>query len=382
MKTILIFEPLSGGHRAGYIRWLADAVRKNPPSGHHFVFVVDAAVDIPASTALSFHKISPEPARRLKTAGPAKLRGLLRALFDECVAQYSPDHALILELTRLELSFVLRGAPCPVSAILFVQYPELPRGRKFFFKDWKTALLLRRAPVKNLFLLNGEAGCRYLTGRFGPRARFIPVPDPVPETIAEAGYSLRGEYRVDSGWTVFLFFGAISPRKGTEVLIDALHLLSPEIAAQSAFIFSGESEQNYRKTFEAACSHLRAARPDIKLSIENHFVSDPRMMALFEQSDVVLMPYTRPEYSSGILVLAAKTCTPVIGPDKGLLGRLIQQNGLGRVSAVSPEKLMETITEAVRSLPVVDEKLCEAFVRRSRPEEFARIILDAVCNEC
>ena len=52
MKMILIFEPLSGGHRAGYIRWLADAVRKNPPSGHHFVFVVDAAVDIPASTAL------------------------------------------------------------------------------------------------------------------------------------------------------------------------------------------------------------------------------------------------------------------------------------------------------------------------------------------
>ncbi len=381
MKTILIFEPLSGGHRAGYIHWLADSITDNPPAGCHFVFVTDPGVDIPAAAPLSYHKISPELAGQFKSAGPSKLRGLLRNLFDECVAQYSPDHALILELTRLELSFALRGAPCPVSAILFVQYPELARGLKFFFKDWKTALLLRRAPVKNLFLLNGEESCRYLAGRFGSRSRFIPVPDPVPEITAEADYSLRREYRISDGQTAFLFFGAVSPRKGADVLIEVLHLLPAEAAAKSVFLFCGEPERGYQQAFDQAVARLRAARSDITLNIEDRFVSDQRMMALFEQSDVVLMPYTRPEYSSGILALAAKAHTPVIGPDSGLLGRLIRQNGLGAVCSVQPETVAENIVSATQNLPAVDETRRGAFVQKSRPELFARIILDAVCNE-
>jgi len=381
MKTILIFEPLSGGHRSGYIRWLADSITGNPPVGCHFIFVTDPGVDVPSAAPLSSHKISPELARQLKSSGPARLRGLLRALFDECVAQHSPDHALILELTRLELSFALRGAPCPVSAILFVQYPELARGLKFFFKDWKTALLLRRAPVKNLFLLNGEESCRYLTGRFGARSRFIPVPDPVPEITAEASCSIRREYQIGDGQTAFLFFGAVSPRKGADVLLEALHLLPPEAAAKSVFLFCGEPERGYRQTFAQAVARLRAARSDITLNIEDRFVSDQRMMALFEQSNVVLMPYTRPEYSSGILALAAKARTPVIGPDSGLLGRLIRQNGLGAVCSVQPETVVESIISATRHPPAVDESLRDAFVRKSRPELFARTILTAVCNE-
>ncbi|MEI7851447.1 MAG: glycosyltransferase [Kiritimatiellales bacterium] len=381
MKTILIFEPLSGGHRSGYIRWLTDSITNNSPRGYHFIFVTDPGVDIPSAAPLSYHKISPELARRLKSSGPARLSGLLRDLFDECVAQYSPDHALILELTRLEFSFALRGAPCSVSAILFVQYPELPRGLKFFFKDWKTALLLRRAPIKNLFLLNGEESCRYLTARFGSQSRFIPVPDPAPEIKAEAGFSVRREYRIGDGRTVFLFFGAVSPRKGADVLIEALHLLPPEAAAKSAFLFCGEPERSYKQAFAQDVARLRAARPDITLNIEPRFVSDPRMMALFEQSDVVLMPYTRPEYSSGILALAAKARTPVIGPDSGLLGRLIRQNGLGAVCPVRPETVAESIVNATQRLPAVDESLCSAFVQKSRPELFARTILNAVCNE-
>jgi glycosyltransferase involved in cell wall biosynthesis len=381
MKTILIFEPLSGGHRASYIRCLAEFITDNPPAGCHFIFVTDPGTDIPSVAPLSSHKISPELARRLKSSGPARLSRLLRDLFDECVAQHSPDHALILELTRLEFSFALRGAPCPVSAILFVQYPELPRGLKFFFKDWKTALLLRRAPVKNLFLLNGEESCLYLAGRFGSRSRFIPIPDPAPEITAEAGYSIRREYQIGDGQTVFLFFGAMSPRKGADVLIEALHLLPSEAAARSAFLFCGEPERGYQQVFAQAVARLRAARSDITLNIESRFVSDQRMMALFEQSDVVLMPYTRPEYSSGILALAAQAHTPVIGPDSGLLGRLIRQNGLGKVCSVRPEVLAESIADATQHLPKVDETLCGAFVRKSRPELFARTMLDAVRNE-
>jgi glycosyltransferase involved in cell wall biosynthesis len=379
MKTVLIFEPRAGGHRANYIRWLADAVKENPPAGFHFIFVTDPGIEVPAAAPISSHKISPELAQKLASSGSAwRLRTLLREIFDTCMAEHAPDHALILELTQLELSFALCGTPRPVSAILFVQYPELSRGLKFFLKDWKTSLLLHRSPVKNLFLLNGEESCRWLTTRFGARARFIPLPDSAPEAEPETGFVMRDAYAIAPARRVFLFFGAISPRKGADVLIDALHLLPPEAAAQSAFIFCGQPESGYRQIFEALILRLRAARPDIQLNVEHSFVSDQRMRALFEQSDVVLMPYTRPEYSSGVLALAAKARTPVIGPAGGLLGRLIRQNGLGAVCAIHPEAVAKSIADAVRSLPAVDDVRCSAFVKRSRPKVFASVILDAI----
>jgi glycosyltransferase involved in cell wall biosynthesis len=368
MKTILIFEPLTGGHRAGFIRWLADAIKENPPAGRRFIFF----------TAAEAEKIRPGLAGKLSTAGRWKKQVLLYQLFRQACREYKPDHALILELTRLELALSLYGAPCPVSAILFVQYPELPRGVKFFFKHWKTRLLLRRAPVKNLFLLNGEKSCSWLSTRFGARARFIPVPDPVAGAAADPAFVMRDAYRISSERRVFLFFGAVSPRKGADVLIKALHLLSPDTAAKSAFVFCGRPEADYAARFRQSCSNLRKIRPDIQLNIDDNFVSDECMAALFEQSDVVLMPYTRPEYSSGILALAAKARIPVIGPDTGLLGRLIRQNGLGAVCAVCPEAVAKSIADAALRPPVVDEALRSVFVQKSRPEEFARIILNAL----
>lgn len=378
MKTVLIFEPQTGGHRANYIRWLAAAIEKNPPAGHHFIFVIDASIGLTASARISLHHVPAGLARQMTTAGASRLRRLLRNLFDECLAEHSPDHALILELTRMELSLALSGTRCPVSAILFVQYPEMPRGIRFLLKDLKTALMLRRAPVRNLFLLNGEESCRWLARRFKTRTRFIPVPDPVPQITAESGCQLHTQYRIDSGRTVFLFFGAVSRRKGADVLIQALHLLSPEAAAKSAFLFCGAPEPAFRETFREACAGLSAARPDILLNTEDRFVSDERMMALFEQSDAVLMPYTRPEYSSGILALAAGSRTPVIGPDSGLLGRLIRGNGLGTVCPVRPHELAEAVARAAERLPELDEKKCAAFIQKSRPEIFALTILEAL----
>ncbi|MFA7256170.1 MAG: glycosyltransferase [Kiritimatiellales bacterium] len=367
MKILLIFEPFSGGHRANFIRWLKAAVPEY--SACRFAF-------------FTFENLSGEDAIRLAAAGRWEKQLMLYRLFRAACRKYNPDHVLILELTHLEFPLALFGSPVPVSAILFVQYPELPRGLKFFSKHWKTALLLRRTPVKNLFLLNGEHSCNWLKERFGSFTRFIPVPDPAPDTDPDPEFAMRDSYGIDLSRRIFLFFGAISPRKGADVLINALHLLPPKTAAKSTFLFCGEPEQHYRKTFEKSVARLRAGRPDIKLNIEDRFVSDQRMMALFEQSDVVLMPYIRPEYSSGILALAAKACAPVIGPDSGLLGRLIRQNGLGAVCSVSPEALAKRIAEGVQHLPSVDESKRSEFVKKSCPEQFSQIILNAVCYEC
>ena len=362
VKTVLVFEPQAGGHRANYIRWLTAAAPEHP--GCRLVYFTADQVDA-------------DTAQRLAMAGRWQKQKMLYRLFRQACEEIHPDHALILELTHLELPLALFGSPVPVSAILFVQYPELPRGPKFFSKHWKTRLLLRRTPIRNLFLLNGEKSCRFLTEHFGARARFIPLADPAPEAAAEDGFSLRQHFSIDAGCRIFLFFGAISRRKGADVLLKALEIINRETAAGAAFVFCGAPEPPYREDFQREGSALRTIRPDVQLCTDEQFVSDERMMALFEQSDVVLMPYTRPEYSSGVLTLAAKAGKPVLGPDSGLLGRLITGGGLGAVSPVSPESLARAL-----EMPIcADRSGLAGFYAKNQIQYFSDCILGSLEQE-
>jgi len=360
-QTLLIFEPLSGGHRSNFIRWIADASPEY--SGCRFVFFT--ADDVEESVS-----------ERIASAGWWKKQMLLYRLFREACRKYKPDQVLVLELTQLELPLVLFGSPVPLSAILFVQYPELPRGLKFFSKHWKTRLLLLRAPVKNLFLLNGEKSCRYLSQHFGSQTKFIPIPDPASDILAEEGFSLRAHFNIPAARKCFLFFGAISRRKGADVLLSALQRIAPEVAKQSAFIFCGEPEAPYKNEFQNSVAAVRDLGW-VEIHVENRFVSDERMMALFEQCDGVLMPYTRPEYSSGILALAAKAGKPVLGPIGGLLGRLIEENRLGATTVVNPAALAEALARPI----CADKARQRDFAEQSRSSDFSKIILSAICHE-
>jgi len=367
MKTILIFEPQTGGHRANFIRWLKQAIENISPSNYRFIFV----------TAAEAEMISPGIGRKLDMADRWKKPWILYRLFRKVCKQFAPDHVLVLELTHLELPFALLGSPAPLSAILFVQYPELSSGLKFFFKHWKTRGLLWRAPVKNIFLLNGEKSCRFLTEHFSERARFIPIADPAPEILAEPTFNLRKHFGISGDRKIFLFFGAISRRKGADILLKTLKKITPESAACSAFVFSGAVDVFYRAAFQKACAALRAVRPDVSFHVEDIFVSDERMMALFEQSDGVLMPYTRPEYSSGILALAARVGKPVLGPESGLIGRLITENALGVTTPITPDALADALARPI----FADTSKQRAFLLKSQIDDFATRILKTICNE-
>jgi glycosyltransferase involved in cell wall biosynthesis len=352
-RTVLIFEPLAGGHRESFIRWLREASPEYP--GCRFVFFT--ADDVGETLS-----------KQLAGAGRWKKQRLLYRLFKEACDNCRPDHVLILELTHLELLLAMFGSPIPLSAILFVQYPELPRNLKFFLKHWKTRLLLHRVPVENLFLLNGESSCQFLRKHFRVRARFIPLSDPAPDACAEPEFSFDAE-----GCRICLFFGAVSRRKGADFLLDTLRRISPRAAAENLFVFCGEPEADYRTDFEQAVQSLRSERADINLQVALHSVSDERMTAMFEQADLILMPYTRPEYSSGILALAAKAGTPVLGPPGGLLGRLIRENDLGLAAPLTPNVFEQSVT--------LNRERCRKFVVQNTIEKFTRPILNAVCNE-
>ena len=299
----------------------------------------------------------------------------------EHLSELKPDHVILMDLTWLELPLCFRKPSCTFSGILFVQYPELcsapkpgwRRWVKFWLKDIKTHRFLNNRMVRRVYLLNGEYSCKFLNNRFGV-ACYFPVPDPVPVREADPNTQMCRDFGVEAGRRVFLFFGSMSPRKGVGELVAALGLLSSDAARQAAFVFCGVPEPQYAKHYHASIKQLQRERPDIVLHVEERFVETARMRALFEQADWILMPYNRPEYSSGILAHAAAAQTPVIGPAGGLVGRLVREYGLGM--GVPPDALASAIEKAVTDKHEFNETARQAFVDASSPERFATTLLD------
>lgn len=382
-ERVLIFEPLCGGHRAEFISHFLEYIRKEQPRGRTYVLVAGKGLvdETKLPSGVSLCEIDSSQERALAKASGSLGGFVFWRILKTYLAELKPDRLIIMDLTWLELPLCFHRPPCPFSGILFVQYPELRsvasmgwrRRIRFWVKEFKTRCFLRAAQPQKVFLLNGAFSCNYLNRRF-VGARYLPIPDPVPEITAGPEVQLQREYGIEAGRRIFLFFGSMSARKGVGELVEAIQSLSMEAAQKAAFIFCGLPEPGYAQRYHELIENLVGERPDVCLHRDERFVSSTRMRALFEQADWILMPYTRPEYSSGILAHAAAAATPVIGPAEGLVGRQIREHGLGL--DVPPDALSRGLEEAVAKVYAFDEPVRQAFVAASSPEQFAATLLE------
>ncbi|MDZ4198386.1 MAG: hypothetical protein U1E27_03780, partial [Kiritimatiellia bacterium] len=185
-SRLLIYEPLCGGHRPDFVRYLAEELRRSPYRGTVRFVLGRGFLDSEPELRALLSRLAPavevmdalEPADR-----PASL---LKAISD-----FRPDCVLLFELTKWENFLCRHRLPCDLAGILFVQYPEIEwrKGRgvdriirfaRRRVKELKLSLWLRRQSVRAVFLLNGERAAAVLNRRFPGRPVFHAVPDPAP----------------------------------------------------------------------------------------------------------------------------------------------------------------------------------------------------------
>ena len=385
MLHTLVFEPLSGGHRSEFIHHLRAAIERENRSDRRYTLVLAKGLlteKLPKEVHLL--ELSEEESQALKHASGIRGTFIFLRLLRHYVKRVHPDRLLVMELTQLELPLCFWRPPCLFRGILFVQYPELRfdeggwrkhfRQRlRFFWKEFKTGLFLRRTHPERIFLLNGERSCTYLNQRFSTSC-YQALPDPIWECPADLQVSMRKEYQIAPERRLFLFFGSMSPRKGVERLISALLKIDPETCRKSAFFFCGKPEEDYAVRYQALIQEVHKKRPEVCLIVEEAFVSAGRMRALFEQADWILMPYSRPEYSSGILGYAVAARTPVMVSDDGLIARQVRAYALGRT--VKKSDWTNAFVQAVHSPYKMDEAICEKFVEEHSPHRFAALLLE------
>lgn len=139
-----------------------------------------------------------------------------------------------------------------------------------------------------------------------------------------------------------LTFGLLRPYKGIEHLIEAFSQLDNE--SLSLQIVGHAPDEDYGR-------HIRLlASADSRISVELEFVSDEKLEALIENSQLVVLPYTK-LYNSGAAILALGLSTPILVPNGGSTQALEKEVGEGWVTRFAGNLHSADLLQALNNAP-------------------------------
>lgn len=141
---------------------------------------------------------------------------------------------------------------------------------------------------------------------------FLVTPLPTIQTFA-------AESRSDRSDRVILFFGLVRKYKGLDVLLTALPKVLSRV--ECSLIVAGEFYEPAGKYIEL----IRELDLEEHVRIENRYIANEEIPALFAQADVLVMPY-RSATQSAVVGLAFQNHLPIIASRTGGLAEVIEEN--------------------------------------------------------
>lgn len=394
-REILVFEPDVEGHSQEWLQHLVDFVAANdqvaaiavlaPP-----VLCATLSRSLPAVADGRIRFIAMRP-REVKLCGHRLLSlaafarwWVMRRYLQRSGADIG--FFLCLDLLSLPLAFGLRTRGKPLAGILFrpsVHYaafgdyrPGLGEWLRDVRKDLLYRLMLRNPAVATILSLDpffpAHAADHY---RHGGKVQALPDP---AHPAADATAVAASPDRIPLGRIAFLLFGYLTERKGPLMVLDALRLLPPRIAARIAVLLVGRVDPAIRDAIESRRDVLAREQPDLWLRIDDRRVDRAELDSLVTQSAVILAPYQRFVGSSGVLLWAARAGRPVLAQSFGLVGRLTRDHRLGVVADSSdPAKLAVEIERMVDGGPqsFIDLSSAADFASSRTPQRFASRVL-------
>jgi glycosyltransferase involved in cell wall biosynthesis len=304
----------------------------------------------------------------------AKYPGLQEIIFMEI------DSFLFLISSREFRRFKLK-----IKGILFqpyIHFQEIKGGPSFHFrKIWKNFIiqkysLLVNRHVKKLFILNDKQGVKVLNNKL--KNLFGNIPDPIDIQHIEIDPAFKKtittKYQIDDSKKNLLVFGSIDNRKNLHTIIEALLLLPKEVKQNIHLIISGKFNKDCRSKY---LKTIQKAQEDISISYNDDFVKAPERETLFEYCDLVLMPYINFFSASSVVGHAIAHNKNIIGPDKGLLAKIIRDNKLGlNVNPHCKHEIRDAIEKIIGN-PNDFKFNGEQLIKEYDPAHFSELLLTA-----
>lgn len=147
-----------------------------------------------------------------------------------------------------------------------------------------------------------------------------------PPAVSDLGW-LHGRLGISPRKPVVLFFGAISPYKGLDILVDAL--VANSDALDAVLVVAGRCRDAALR--RVITPGLTALEVQGRARWVDGFVPEDEVLHYFQSADVLVMPY-RAIDQSGVIFMALATGLPVVASDVGSLADYVPFTG-GRVVA-------------------------------------------------
>jgi glycosyltransferase involved in cell wall biosynthesis len=396
-KHIVIFEPEAGGHQMEYIRHLVADLRDRTDARFTLLTTADAARhrncerlvrDFGSSLT---PRIVPEPA-----GGHRGFRALGQFL------EYQWQSAQMADAAMRDIGW---------DKIDFVLLPHLEsigllhlglRRPAFGGRPWATIAVGTRFhhracgiagswrwidPVQGHFFRRVIGDPTLI--RFGTIDPYLPgaashpkvvyCPDPCAPPVLAAPAQARDAYGIRPGAFVVLVFGVIDRRKCLGVLLDGAARV-PEDVDLTVFVAGPQAKDVTGPILQgAAGSALRRAGRLVEC---DRFIVTGEDIDPASAADAVWV-YYEPGfvYSSSVLVRAALSGRPVIVRRRGVVGKQVEENGLGlALASDSPEAVATALTQLARD-PALRRRMGEAGTKTfagHTPPAFARPITDGI----
>jgi len=200
--------------------------------------------------------------------------------------------------------------------------------------------------------LHTEKMKRELLDEFGPRERAVSViPFGINNSLRVTGLTrseARGKLGISCKQKVILFFGAIAPYKGLDLLVEVF-LTSLQCWADARLIIAGTPKAGSLGYMEKIQERIRSDANSERVLQRIQYIPDDETEVYFKAADVAILPY-REVYQSGVLFLAYSFGLPVIASDVGSLAEEILEGETGFLCKPGdPAALAEAITRYFQS---------------------------------
>ena len=220
----------------------------------------------------------------------------------------------------------------------------LPHGAHNAFNRWCFRLLYR---LPHRLIVHTERMRRRLEAEFGVAATRVVVMEHGIDRLVSASPGAREwlSQRLDVpvGRPVVLFFGAVAPYKGLDILIDAFKRMPAGLGA--VLVVAGQCrDATLRAQLRGLLEPLLGGG---SARWFDGFVPEADVLHYFHAADVLAMPY-RSIDQSGVVFMALATGLPVVASDVGSLADYVPLTAGLVVPAGDSEALARGLAEVLR----------------------------------
>jgi hypothetical protein len=198
-----------------------------------------------------FHYISNNKLNILK--GNVLTKSIKKSKFVRSIAkQYNVNEVFFIALIAFmpTIAFIL-PRNIRISGIIYLIYLYRWKNSNLSLKlqdTLKYLLLSKKNNFKAIFLLNDKSAPVYLNKKF-KTSKFIFLPDPLVPIDESNLIDFREQYGISNENIVYSHMGALTKRKGTLKILNAIDSLDKSELDNKSFIFAGRIKEDIRVEF-------------------------------------------------------------------------------------------------------------------------------------